>query len=560
MKSTPDSQKLRGSYYTPKPIADFLARWAVRSADALVLEPSCGDGVLLKAAADMLRSLGTSPENVAQQLYGVELEPDEMGKAVQRIALATGGHRPQHVHAGDFFGHAAKNFFALGAFSKALVPAITFDAVVGNPPFIRYQNFPEESRSIATHLMERAGLNPSGLMNTWLPFLVASSLLLKPDGRLGMVIPAELFQVNYAAEVRQFLSDYFPRLAIVTFNQLVFPDIQQEVVLLLAEKAGETNGIRVIEIDTAEQLEMLDFEVLRAAELKTMDHSTEKWTQYFLSQAEIDLLRTLRSSPDVTLSGKILDVDVGVVTGQNQFFILNKRQVKEYALEPHIERIVSRSAHLQGAIFSTTDWFNNVENNYPSLLFSPPKQPFEQQAEPIQQYIRIGEEHSYHQGYKCRIRPMWYVVPSVWVPDAFMLRQVHGYPKLILNQAQATCTDTIHRVRFINGVQPDVAVCAFLNSMTFAFAEVTGRSYGGGVLTFEPSEAEKLPIPLHCAEKIDIMTIDAHLRDNKIEAVLDITDQILLVDGLGLSNEEARMFRTIWRKLRDRRINRKQSI
>ena len=76
MKSSVDSQKLRGGYYTPKPIADFLARWVVRSADALVLEPSCGDGTLLKATADALRCLGATPANIAQQLYGVELEPD----------------------------------------------------------------------------------------------------------------------------------------------------------------------------------------------------------------------------------------------------------------------------------------------------------------------------------------------------------------------------------------------------------------------------------------------------------------------------------------------------
>jgi adenine-specific DNA-methyltransferase len=154
---------------------------------------------------------------------------------------------------------------------------------------------------------------------------------------------------------------------------------------------------------------------------------------------------------------------------------------------------------------------------------------------------------------------MWYIVPSVWTPDAFMLRQVHGYPKLILNDAQATCTDTIHRVRFINGVSPKVAVCAFLNSLTFAFSEVTGRSYGGGVLTFEPSEAESLPMPLRGAENLDIDLIDKHLRNNDIDAVLDITDRVLLIDGMGLSEAQVQILRNIWCKLRDRRINRKHS-
>lgn len=135
-------------------------------------------------------------------------------------------------------------------------------------------------------------------------------------------------------------------------------------------------------------------------------------------------------------------------------------------------------------------------------------------------------------------------MPSIWIPDAFRLRQVHGCPKLILNEAQATCTDTIYRVRFINGVKPKVAACTFLNSMTFAFAEVTGRSYNSGVLTFELGEAEKLPIPLPCAENLDINMIDAHLHNNNTEVVLDITDRVLLVEGLGLSEEKTRYSET----------------
>ena len=97
---------------------------------------------------------------------------------------------------------------------------------------------------------------------------------------------------------------------------------------------------------------------------------------------------------------------------------------------------------------------------------------------------------------------------------------------------------------------------AFLNSLTFAFAEVTGRSYGGGVLTFEPSEAERLPLPLCNAEQLDPRQIDNLLRTNDIEATLDMTDRVLLRDGLGLSDAEIKTLRGIWEKLRDRRINR----
>jgi len=559
MTAQPSYQKLRGGYYTPKPVADFLADWAVRSPADEVLEPSCGDGNILVAAARRLLTLGTSPEMLSQQLYGVELDPQEADKAARRLqALGIPLMANDTIRIGDFFAHCQRDLFGEKVLTLVVKEQQCFDAVIGNPPFIRYQNFLEAHRQIAFRLMEQAGFHPNRLTNAWLPFLVVGSLLLKENGRLAMVIPAELFQVHYAAEVRQFLSDYYSRVTLVTFQRLVFDGIQQEIVLLLAERNHTPNGgIRTIELNGIEDLNTLTPARLDTIELKPMDHSTEKWTQYFLESDEIQLLREMRQHPGVTPANRVLDVDVGIVTGRNRFFVLTQRQVKTYGLEPYLERIVSRSGHLNGAVFGATDWQSNVEAQLPAFLFTPADIPVEELPESLQQYITLGEKQSYHEGYKCRIRPHWYIVPSVWVPDAFMLRQVHAYPKLVLNTAQAVCTDTIHRVRFLDGVDGPVVTVAFLNSLTFAFTEVTGRSYGGGVLTFEPSEAEALPLPLAGAEQLDLERIDELLRDGDIDTVLEITDNVLLIQGLGLSENQVRALREIWAKLRDRRINRK---
>jgi adenine-specific DNA-methyltransferase len=552
-------QKLRGGYYTPEPIARFLAKWSIRSASDRVLEPSCGDGNILVAAAERLLELGTSAVAASEQIHGVELETQEADKAARRLSnLGLPLSANNTIHVGDFFEHCHHHLFGEKILTAVIKERQQFDVVIGNPPFVRYQNFPEAHRKIAFSLMQRVGLNPNRLTNAWLPFLVVGSLLLNENGRLAMIIPAELFQVNYAAEVRQFLSDYFNSVNIVTFQQLVFQGIQQEVVLLLAERnPAAGNGIRTVELDGLEELDGVSFAKLANAELKPMDHSTEKWTQYFLESNEIHLLRELHQHPDIVLTNQVMQVDVGIVTGRNAFFVLSQSQVKAHNLEPYLERIVGRSAHLEGANFKAIDWQNNVDSDLPAFLFTPDDIPLDRLPDSLQQYITLGERKEYHTGYKCRIRNRWYIVPSVWIPDAFMLRQVHAYPKLVLNAAQAVCTDTIHRVRFLDGHDGQYIITAFLNSLTFAFSEVTGRSYGGGVLTFEPSEAERLPLPLVNAEQLDLTCFDHLLRKNAIEDVLDITDRVLLKQGLGLSKKEIQMLRGIWSKLRDRRINRK---
>lgn len=552
-----DSQKLRGGYYTPKPIADFLARWAIQTPDTTVLEPSCGDGNLLVAAIHAFGEQGVSAEQAVRQIQAIEFDPIEAKKAIKRVGELLPGDSALGLHVGDFFSFCRSSLLEETLLTRTVSPRKSFDAVIGNPPFIRYQNFPEEHRSIAFQLMQEAGFQPNRLTNAWLPFLIVSTMLLSEHGRLAMVIPAELFQVNYAAEARRFLSDHFSKLTIVTFKELVFDDIQQEVVLLLGEHNGHSEtAIEVLEFNNVAELSDFDYSSATIAQ-KPMDHSTEKWTQYFLDAEEVALLRALRNEPRLTISGKVIDVDVGVVTGQNKFFILNETQVQSNGLRGATEKVVARSSHLEGALFSLEDWQKNASDGFGTHMFFPGNTSFDELPIASQEYIKFGEAGELHTGYKCQIRNRWYVVPSVWIPEAFMLRQVHGYPKLILNTSGATSTDTIHRVRFINGADPSAVTAAFVNSLTFAFAEVTGRSYGGGVLTFEPSEAERLPIPLQGAENLDLTEIDRLLRQNNIEAVLDITDQILLVEGLGLSLSQVQMLRGMWIKLRDRRINRK---
>ncbi|PHK25092.1 DNA methylase [Nostoc linckia z16] len=540
-----DNDKLRGGYYTPKPIADFICRWAITSPDNRALEPSCGDGNFLEAAIERYLELGVAQNDLTGKIQGVELSEVEADKAQERISRY--GLNGTTVVNSDFFRFVRQNDEA------------RYDVVVGNPPFIRYQSFPEEHRNRAVTLMAEVGLIPNKLTNIWVPFLVISASLLNDTGRLGMVIPAELFQVKYAADTRVFLSKFFERITIVTFRKLVFDTIQQEVVLLLCEKkVSDRAGIRVVELDGLADLQAVDLEKLLDKPVKKIEHNTEKWTKYFLNETEIELLRRVKADDRIQTCGDYMDVDVGVVTGRNEFFMMNGEQVATWQVQPYLRPVVSKSPHLKGITFKPDDYTANEGSGYPVHLFLPPNQPFEDLPEACRQYIVYGEDKQYNTGYKCQIRKRWYITPSLKVPDGFALRQVNEFPKLALNEADALSTDTIHRVRFKPGVNGGVAVVSFLNSLTFAFSEILGRSYGGGVLTFEPTEVEELPMPFLVDSKIDLQEIDALMRQKKILEVLDIVDKALLIDQLGFSADEVTQFRAIWKKLSGRRIGRKR--
>lgn len=540
-----DQRKLRGGYYTPSIIADFVCEWAIDQDASSILEPSCGDGTFVVSAIERLKNLGFPIDEIEGKIRAVELVKDEAEKAYERAAML--GSNGGTVINADFF-----------SFVETLGESEKFDVVVGNPPFIRYQNFPEAHRMKATRMMEALGLHPNRLTNIWVPFLVVSSSLLTDAGKLGMVIPAELFQVKYAAEIRIFLAKYFERITIITFKKLVFEGIQQEVVLLLCEKKVTGNGgIRVLELDNLNSLATCELGTFKQGKTKSLDHTTEKWTKYFLDQDEIDLLRKVRGDERIQTASKYLEVDVGFVTGRNDFFMLDQTEVAFWGLEDHVMRVVGRTPQLKGLRFTKQDFDGSARGDGKMYLFLPPDVDYRDLPDACKRYVDYGEQNGAALGYKCRIRKRWYITPSLWVPHGFALRQVNEFPKLVINQAGVSSTDTIHRVRFLDGVNPELASVSFLNSLTFAFSEIFGRSYGGGVLTFEPSEIEELPLPMLSAGQVDASKVDQLLRKKRITNILEINDTELLMNALGFERSEVMMLRGIWEKLRNRRINRK---
>lgn len=540
MKPIEGYNKLRGGYYTPDKISEFITDWAVKTAADTILEPSCGDGSFLNAITHRLKILGATRQEVKKNVIGVELDSVEAEKAAQYGTT---------VVCKDFFSY----------FREVVDDKKKFDAIVGNPPFIRYQNFNEEYREIAFTLMNKYGFKPNRLTNIWLPFLLLSCNALKPNGRLGMVIPAELFQVDYAAEARQFLSGFFDRLTIITFKQLVFDDIQQEVVLLLGERGCEKHRIRIVELNNIEDLISQGQKCLDTAEQKQLDTGKDKWVKYYLTNEELQLLKKLDHDSRISNATDLYEVNVGLVSGENDFFILNRSVVAEHNLESTVLPIVSRSEQLKGIQLTEKDFDCLIDAGKKVFFFAPGNAEVDDLTKEQKEYIEYGEENGYNKNYKCRIRPKWYYVSSTWDVDAFLIRQAHLYPRMILNKKNALVTDTLHKVRFLQGVQGECVAAAFLNTYTFALSETLGRSYGGGVLTFEPGEMRKFRIPMRGADQLDLSKIDGWQRKGEIDKILEYTDGVLLREGLGLTQYEIALLHSIWNKMRDRRMARKNS-
>ena len=520
-KLAPTDDKLRGGYYTPEPIAKFVASW-VAEAGRRLLEPACGDG-------NILEWLSRRSDDV----QGVELFPDEAAMAVARTGA--------DVAIGDFFTWFDR--WKHGA----------FDGVAGNPPYIRFGHWTEPTRSDALDFMRSVGMRPNKLTNAWVPFVVASVVACRAGGRVGLIIPAELMQVGYAAELREYLIDNCTEVNVVTFKRLVFPGILQEVVLLLAVTGTGPARIQVVEVEDATALVSLE---IGTASVRAPLHEKEKWTKYLLDPEQVEAVRSLRTDKRMSPMENFASVDVGVVTGRNSFFVMTPEDAETRGVEALTVPLVARSAQLSGIVYTDRD---HREATGRTALLDARGINIRAHAG-LRDYVALGEEQDVHTGYKCRIRKEWWVVPSIWEADAFMLRQIHTHPRVIANNTTATSTDTVHRMRMVEGVDAARLATASFNSITFAMSEVVGRSYGGGILELEPSEAEELRVPDPSLVPDDLVKIvDDLVRAKRIDDALDAVDKAVLIDRLGFTQDEVSAARAAWVTLRDRRNGRAKS-
>lgn len=533
-------EKLRGGFYTPKPIADFILKWALNGDKHFdILEPSCGDGVFLK----QIKTNNLKYDSIT----AVEIDKNEANKACDLNLPNT------NVIEQDFykFCNNTKN---------------KFDLIIGNPPYVRYQFFDKKQRDEAEKIFAKAGLKYSKLTNAWVPFVVGSSLLLKDKGKIGFVLPAEILQVTYAKQLRIFLATFYNKINIISFKKLVFPGIQQEVILLLCEKnTVKTHLIEHLELEDANVLKNVDTMKLKSPK-KKIDFETNKWTFYFLEQNEIDFIEKILNQKKVPHLKEFADVEVGMTTGYNKFFTVPQTTVEKYHLEKYVKPMVGRSIQVNGTIFTENDWYSNVKSGARAYFLSFPKRKEIESNINALKYVEQGEKDEINKGYKCGIRDEWQIVPSIWVSDALFTRRNNIFPKFVINQVGAHTTDTMHRVKInknvnistLKKINLKTLVASYYNSLSLASAEIYGRSHGGGALELMPNEVENILLPYNDNNAKILKEIDSMMREGKtIQEILEFTDPIILEDGYGFSKSEIKTANTVWKKLLKRRLNRK---
>ena len=404
------------------------------------------------------------------------------------------------------------------------------------------------------------GVRLTGLASSWAAFTIHASEFLNDAGRLGMVLPAELLSVNYASEVRRFLLNRFGSVRLVLFDNLVFPGVTAEIVLLLAEGRGTAKSFEVIQLRNLAALSKLN----SPGTVDFLPSGGEKWTPALIPIEALGLYRKLESGPAF---GRLIDwgeTYLGCVTGNNSYFTLTADQGRKLGLSRKDLLKISPpgSRHLKGLTFTEKAWEQIAKQGGRCYLFAPQTADLTTAA---LAFIKEGEKANVPDAYKCNNRSPWWRVPQVAKPDIFFSYMNHDRPRLITNEASVVILNSLYGIKLKDDLREPgrgLLPIACLNSLTLLGSEVVGRAYGGGLLKHEPREADLLPVP--SAATVQAIGSDLNLLKPQLATALranDLNQAVNLVDAVVLTKymqlDEAAL--TGLRKAREFLFNRRLS-
>ncbi|WCM19787.1 SAM-dependent methyltransferase [Paraburkholderia bryophila] len=542
---TPALRKERGAFFTPEAITRFVANWAIRSPGDRVLEPSAGDAAFLVAAVRCLRELA-SDAGVRPTVDGVEIHAHSARVANQRVREAGGKTKIRHS---DFF---------------AVEPEPVYDAVIGNPPYIRYQEFSGEARARSREAALRGGVSLSGLASSWAAFSIHAAMFLKQGGRLGLVLPAEMLSVNYASPVRRFLFNRFRDVQLVLFDEQVFPEAEADVVLLLADGylEGPTHHATIRQAKNATDLASLGEGLI----WRPTDPAA-KWTSSLIDPKAIEPLHGLLDRGAFTDLETWGDTTLGIVTGNNKYFTVSPQRAKELGLcrKELLSLSPPGSSHLRGLSLSKSMLTKLGREGHAIYLFYPSDPPSAEAAA----YIEDGHRTGVDTAYKCRVRKIWYQVPLVPAADLLLTCMNADTPRITANDAGAHHLNSVHGVYLADKYRElgrELLPLASLNSITLLHAEMVGRAYGGGILKIEPKEADvwAMPSPALILARADALRtikqqVASLLGDGKLLDAVEVVDQVVLERCGDLSTKQVKHIRRARAALAHRRTARAAS-
>ena len=237
--SSVNKAKSEGSTYTPQRLAQFVAdqiadawngQW--RGTAARILDPAAGDGELLIALVECLRS---QYPNLPLEICGFEPNQAALELASKRLSERF-PEIPMALSREDFLGHVLEHFGVHNGMHSLVGNPEAYDLVIANPPYVRTQVMGAQQ---AQSLGKKFGL--AGRVDLYHAFMLGIARVIGPEAVSGMIVSNRFMTTRSGARVRRAILEQLRVLAVwdlgdtKLFDAAVLPSV-----VLASGKCGKS--------------------------------------------------------------------------------------------------------------------------------------------------------------------------------------------------------------------------------------------------------------------------------------------------------------------------------
>ncbi|WP_276253583.1 restriction endonuclease subunit M [Halomontanus rarus] len=583
-----------GEYYTPPAICDLITRLTIDDANASVLDPACGSGGFLVSAYNRKRELFPkergSHDVILDQMMGVDINRFPAHLSAINLALQELSEHTENVNVevSDFFNvrpdtqrfgrvvaGAGGETWESGDVNGAVGG---FDAVVGNPPYIRGRSIDLDHKDdIRDHLSNVDAEWMTRNMDIYGYFITHATAFLDDGGKLGFIISDRWLDTQYGTDLQRFLLENYRIEAVIKFNKQTFEDalVGSTVVILEKEpekhkredhiaKFVEVRGqIGLDEIESVVREDVESDQMIVTDEYRLVANRQEnlrniaKWNVLYMAPPiYFDLVAlNLIELQDVA------EMHTGLECGSNPFFYRRMTAVNDLGLEEYFTPLLKACGQVSRIKFDDEDakeWGVLDVNDLVEEALNEDRDFGDEKVKHVKnwlaekehgnllEYIEWGEDNEHDKDSDtCKDRDIWFQIddledhsPTFAIPDF-----VWTEARVVWNDANAVADRQFHNIHPHNDIDKKL-LCGLLNSrLVWLLREVEGRHAGGEGMTrsrmvLYESQELRIPDPRKISEE-ESEEIKSALDDLlECEAELDIDEDNEDVDPMELKEEE----------------------
>ena len=341
-------KKLGGIFYTPKYISDFIIKEVINdNPNIKIFDPSCGAGIFCYNSVLHLKEIfpnKTIIDIVENNIYACDIDSVSTNRAKIILILTAilHGENPTNINFNIITDDSVRRELDWKKEFPEVFENGGFDAVIGNPPYIRIQNIPDEKKN---YLHKNWYSMRTGNVDIYYAFIELGLNLINENGKLGFITPNSHFNTVSGKNLRRLLKKNQNIQKIINFDYIkVFKGVNvYSCISILTKKKNQNIKYYKVKKELTEiNLTENDYKTVNYINLD----DDKIWV--FLSDYEINRKYLIENAGRKLID--FCDINVGIATLSDYIYLLNDYEIEVdgeiFNIEPEICKPIIKASKI----------------------------------------------------------------------------------------------------------------------------------------------------------------------------------------------------------------------